>query len=430
MASRRQTSGPLLLRDFRLLWIGETSTKLGTGVTSVVLPLIAVTTLNATPFQIGLLSAAAWLPWLLVSLPAGAWVDRLRRHPIMLTCDATSLVVLASIPFAAWADTLTTTHLIVAAFLGGLSAVLFTTAYRAYVPTLVDSHDLVAANAALQGGEQAAQITGRGLGGLLAQLLGPAVALLVDVASFAVSAACLLTIRKREPRPVRAGNKTGVGREIIEGLRFTTGDPYLRPLTLFGALGNLAFAALQTLLVVFLVRDVGVSSMLVGVVLASTSVGGVVGAVAARPTARRFGTARGLLLWAMGTAPFALLIPLTTPGAGLVLAVIGVFVIGAGLVAATVIIISFRQTYCPPHLLGRVGASTQFLNYGAIPLGTLATGAFATAVGTRAALWGVAAVFLLYGIILFAGRLRRHRDLPTMPPVHDDTPHSPTGSKA
>jgi MFS family permease len=154
----------------------------------------------------------------------------------------------------------------------------------------------------------------------------------------------------------------------------------------------------------------------------------VVGAVAAGPVARRFGTACGVLLSALCTAPFALLIPLSTPGVGLVFAVIGVLMIGAGLVAATVIIISFRQTYCPPHLLGRVGASTQFLNYGAIPLGTLATGALATAVGTRTALWGVAALFLLYGIVLLAGPLRHHRDLPTTPPVHEDTRRSQTGS--
>lgn len=172
-----------------------------------------------------MLSAASWLPWLLVGLPAGAWVDRLRRRPIMLSCDAVSLVVFGSVPLAAWASRLTTTQPIVVAFLGGLSAVCFTTAYRAYVPTVVKSHDLVAANTALQSGEQIAQITGRGLGELLAQLLGAAIALLADVASFAISATCLLTIRTRETRPIRNG--PGVGREIIDGLRFTVAALFL-----------------------------------------------------------------------------------------------------------------------------------------------------------------------------------------------------------
>ncbi|SDM33828.1 MFS transporter [Allokutzneria albata] len=405
-------SAVLRRRNFRLLWIGETTNKLGTGVSSVVLPLIAVTTLEATPLQIGLLAAASWLPWLLLSLHVGAWVDRLPRRPVMVISDGVALLVFATVPLAAWAGVLSIAHLIAAAFLGGAAAMCFTTAYRAYVPSVVDSDALVAANTALQSGEQAAQITGRGLGGLLAHLLGPATSLLADVASFAVSATCLLRIGAREPHPGTRSSGTDLTREIREGLRFTASDPFLRALALFGAVGNLAYTALQTLLVLFLARDIGASAAAVGAVVAMTGVGGLLGAAFAAPIARRVGTARAVVLSAGCTAPFALLIPLTTPGPGLALAMLAVLMIGCGLVVATVIIISFRQAFCPPHLLGRVGAGTQLLNYGAVPVGTLATGALADAVGTRAALWAVAALFLLYGTILIATPLRHHRDLP------------------
>lgn len=385
----------MLRNDFRLLWFGETSSRFGTAVTSVVLPLLAVTELGASSFQVGLLSAAAYLPWLLVSLPAGGWVDRLRKRPIMLSCNAVAGSLFLSVPVVAWFGALTLSHLLVVAFLTGCSAVFFVTAYRAYVPLI--TQDLVAANAKLQGGEQTAQIAGRGLGGLLVGLLGPATALLVDVASFCVSTVCLLRIRTRETLQAVSGRR--LRHEIAEGVRFVLHDPHLRALGLFSMVGNLAYTSLLTLQVVFLVRDAGASPGAVGLVAAAISVGGVLGAAAAPATSRLLGTWRSMAVWALGTGPFALLIPLPTPGPGLLCAALGVFAVGAGLVAISVIMVSFRQSYCPPHLLGRVSATMQVANSALLPLGTLGAGALGGAVGNRTALWAAGVLFVLYGLV-------------------------------
>jgi MFS family permease len=195
-------------QDFRLLWTGETISRLGSNVTTVALPLVAVVALHAGPLLAGLLAAAGWLPGVLVSLPAGVWVDRWPRRPIMLGCDAVSAVLLASVPIAAGLGVLTEAQLVVVAVLAGGSGVLFATAYRVYLPTLLTPAELVGGNARLQGSEAAAQISGRSLAGVLAQAFGAVSGLLVDAASFAVSAACLLAIRTREPAPAPAAGRS------------------------------------------------------------------------------------------------------------------------------------------------------------------------------------------------------------------------------
>jgi predicted MFS family arabinose efflux permease len=408
----RRRGGLLRQADFRALWIGETSSRLGSAVTSVVLPLIAVTTLNADSFVVGALSTASSLPWLLVSLPAGVWVDRVRRRPLMIGCDLVAVAALATVPLTWALGLLSLAQLLVVAFTVGTTTVLFVTAYRAYVPFIVGSGHLVEANAKIQGSEQASQISGRVLGGVLAQLLGPATALLVDAAGYLASAFCLTRVRAREPRPPAHPGRAGLIRQLVEGLRFTASDPHLRFLSLFSATANLAFTTVQALQIVFLIRDVGLTAGQVGFAVAATGSGGVAGAIAATRTASRWGSARAVRLWALSTAPLAALIPLTSPGPGIALFMAGTFATGAGLVAITVIVVAFRQAHCPPELLGRVSASVQFLNYGAVPLGTLIAGALADSFGNRTALWCGAFLFAIYGLMPLLSPLTRARDFP------------------
>ncbi|MCU1686064.1 MAG: major facilitator superfamily 1 [Amycolatopsis sp.] len=191
--------GLLAQRDFRLLWLGETTSSLGNTVTTVVMPLTAVTLLGANPLAVGVLNAAAWLPWLVIGLPAGAWVDRLCRRPIMLAADFVSLALFAGIPVAAWLGVLSLPLLMVVALLGGTASVFFSTAYRALLPSLVAREDLLEGNSKLQGSEQGARIAGRGLGGLLAQLLGPATALFVDAARLSTVSGLFWEIRFSGP---------------------------------------------------------------------------------------------------------------------------------------------------------------------------------------------------------------------------------------
>ncbi|GAA0617224.1 MFS transporter [Streptomyces crystallinus] len=402
--------GLLAHRNFRLLLVGETTSKLGTSVTSVLLPLTAVGTLDASPFAVGLLTAAPWLPWLVLGLPAGAWVDRMRCRAVMLCCNLISAVLYASVPVAWWLGALTMGHLLAVALLAGAASVFFSTAYSAYLPSLVARSELLEGNAKLQTGDQTTRVAGPGLGGLVAQTVGSAPGLLLDALSFLVSSACLLRINAQEQR--RAPQTRRIREEISDGLRFVVHDRYVRTVTVYGAALNLALAAYQAVQVVFLVRTVGAGPGLVGVLLACGGLGGVVGGLAATPLTRRFGTARGVLLIQLAAAPFTLLIPLTAPGARLSLFVVGSTVLMAGVVACNVVLVSFRQTYCPPELLGRVTATTLALNYSTIPLGAILAGTATTTLGARPTMWLVAVALIATTGVLGGSPVRGVRDLP------------------
>ncbi|WP_434599548.1 MFS transporter [Streptomyces sp. A5-4] len=406
--------GLLTQRNFRLLLIGETSSKLGTSVSSVLLPLIAVSTLHASPFMVGLLTAAPWVPWLLIGLPAGAWVDRLRCRPVMLVCNLVSAALFASVPVAWYLGALSIGQLLLVALLTGAASVFFSTAYSAYLPSLVTKAELMEGNAKLQIGDQTTRVAGPGLGGLVAQALGSAPGLLLDVLSFVVSSLCLLRIKASERRPALRPRR--MRQEISDGLRFVAGDRFVRPVTVFGAALNLALAAYQAVQVVFLVRTVGAEPGLVGLLIACGGLGGVLGGLAAGRLARRFGTARALLAIQLATTPFGLLIPLAAPGPRLLLFVLGSTVVLAGVVACNVIIVSFRQTYCPPDMLGRVTATTLVLNYSTIPLGAVLGGAVNTALGPRTTMWIVVGSVIVTNCSLLWSPLRHLRDFPTTAP--------------
>ncbi|UZJ32132.1 MFS transporter [Streptomyces endophytica] len=402
-------------RDFRLLWCGETAGKFGAAVTNVAMPLVAVSTLHASTFAVGLLAAAGWLPWLLIGLPVGVWVDRVRRRPLMLAAAALSLALFAAVPVLARYGGLGLGALLAVALLTGGAAVVFQTAYSAYLPTLLDPADQAEGNAKLHGSASAAQIAGQGTAGLLAQLIGVVNGLLANAATFLVALLCLLGIRHREPRPAeRNGGHAprSLSAGIAEGVRLVAGDVWFRTLTLFGALSNLALMGYQSLVAVFLVREVGLPSGAVGGLLALASTGGIAGAFLVRRAAARLGTARAMLLYELGLPSAALLIPLTTQGAGTLLYVAGSFGVSAGVVGGNILKAGFQQRYCPPSLLGRLVASSAFLNYGTLPLGALLGGALGSALGVRTALWITTAGVPLAALTLVLSPVRTVRDLP------------------
>jgi Na+/melibiose symporter-like transporter len=268
-------------------------------------------------FEVGLLSAAVWLPWLLIGLPVGVRVDRWRCRPIMLIAAATSLVALLVVPVAAWSDRLSIALLLAVGLVTGTASVVFQTAYSAYLPIVLAPDDQPEGNAKLHGSASAAQIAGLGSGGVIAQVAGAVNGLVVNAAAFLVALLCLARIRHREPRTERAGGRTTtlVG-EVLDGLRLIAGDPWFRALTLFGGASNLALMGYQTIQVVFLVRTVGLAPGTVGGLLAATSAGGVAGALVVRRVADRIGTARAVLLFEVVVPVLGLLMPLTTRGPG------------------------------------------------------------------------------------------------------------------
>lgn len=195
------------------------------------------------------------------------------------------------------------------------------------------------------------------------------------------------------------------------------GDPYLRALTLFGASLNMAYIVYAAIQVVFLLEEVRVGPGIVGVLVAITGAGGIVGALVAGVISRRFGNARGILIIEVVGALASLMIPLAQRGPLLALFVVGSFVNGAGVVAVNVIKSAWRQTYCPRHLLGRAVSAMQLLNYGAIPIGALVGGALGAALGTRTTVW-LSSIGLAASIgFLLASPIRCDRDLPTAAPA-------------
>ena len=435
-SGQRRFGGLLRRRSFRLLWTGETISQLGNAMALVGVPLVAVTVLHASTFAVGVLAAAAWLPWLVIGLPAGAWVDRWPARRVMIACDVISAALYVSVPITAWAGVLTTGLLVAVQLAGGAASVLFMTAYQVYLPSIVAPAELIEGNTKMQGSASAAAFAGPSLAGLVAQLLGAVTALLCNAVSFLVSAACLLSARTRPPRPAvptrlttgrsalvlpaavlaTTGRPTTLRREIADGLMFVLRDPFLRQLSTFWAAANLALTGYAALLVVFLVRVVGLTPGSVGLLTAIPGIGGILGALVTGRITARYGTARGLLLSTLGTVPFCLLIPLTGPGPRLAFYVAGSLVACTGIAVGNIVIAAFRQSYSPPGMCGRVTATMRFLIFGTSPLGALLGGSLGTWLGVRPALWVLLGAVTLSGTLLLTPALRGRRDLPGAPP--------------
>ncbi|AGM09923.1 MFS transporter [Amycolatopsis keratiniphila] len=408
----RERGGLLRSRDFRLLWTGETTSVLGSSIAVVALPLVAVVTLQASTFAVGLLTAAAWLPWLLIGLPAGAWVDRRPKRPVMLVCNGISMLVFLSVPVAAWTGLLTMTQLIVVALAGGVAKVFFNVAYRAYLPSLIEKDQLQEANEKLQGSESAAQIGGPGLAGLLAHWFGAVAGVFADAVSFGISVLCLRSIRHREPeRPAKTRSR--LRDEIRDGLVFLVRDPYLRVLAVFGAISNVALMGYQSIEVVFLVRDLGVGEGTAGLVLALVGAGGVAGAALSGKIAARIGTARAFVLCEAFGALMMLLGPLANGGWGLAFFVAAGFSVSAGVVGSNVLNATFRQRYVPAAMFGRVTASSSVLSFGAVALGGLLGGILGETAGVRQTLGLMAGLEVVAVFVLLFTPVGRCRDFPT-----------------
>jgi predicted MFS family arabinose efflux permease len=378
----------------------------------VAVPLLAVLILHATTFEVGVLAAAGYLPWLLIGLPAGAWADKLPPRALMIVCDLCSAFLYASVPVALWLHVLAIWQLAVVQLLAGGANVLFGTAYQVNLTSLVAPEELVEGNAKLQGSAYAAVLGGRSLAGVVTESLGAATALLCNAISFLVSAWCLMSIRATAPQRGEPRGRTTIRGDIAAGLRLVFGDPYLRRLSLFGALANFALDGYLTVLVVFLVRVAGLSAAVIGLLLAVPGLGGLLGSLVARRVSARLGTARSLLAGTIGVAPFTLLIPLTAAGPRLAFYVVGVLATVTGISVANIIMATFRQTYCPPEVLGRVTATMRFMTQGVAPFGALAGGALGTWLGLRGAMWVTLVIVALSGLILLSRPFLRSRDLP------------------
>ena len=384
-------------RDFVQLWSGQATSQFGFRIGGIAIPLLALTVLDATAFDMGLLNAAQSLGVLLFGLPAGAWVDRVRRRRLMLAMDLTRAALLVTVPIAGLLHWLTLYQLIVVALAVGVGSVFFDIAHQSYLPGFVGRERLVEANAKLQVSQSVATVTGPGIGGGLVGLIGASSTVLVTALTFLGSAGFLRRIRATDPAPEPVEHPRLVT-EIAEGLRFVLRDAALRAIACYTATANLFMSVVVTLLVLFLVRDVGLAPVVTGLVVAAAGVGGIAAAFTAKWWTVACGQTRTIWLSVLVTQPFGLLLWLARPDWRLCLFVLGWFMLGYGGTLYNVVQVSFRQAVCPNRLLGRVQASNRFFAWGSLPLGGLLGGALGTWLGPRYALL-VAGVGLVVSIL-------------------------------
>ncbi|MEV0480174.1 MFS transporter [Streptomyces sp. NPDC050508] len=380
--------GLLRAPDFGRLSAATALGQLGDRVIFLALPLVAIVSLHADEFQVGLLTAATTAGSLLVGLPAGAWVDRMRKRPVMISTDLARALVLATVPMAWWADLLTIWWLYAVALTHGVLTVFFDVAYVSYLPHLVGRGNLVEGNAKLSAIRSVTSISGPGVAGPLVGWAGAPATLLVSSVGMALSGLLAMGIRKPEEKPEPGPSaRPQLGRDIREGLRFVIRHPALRAIMVGDAIFNLFLVTYQTMLLVFLERDMGLDSFGIGVVLSGMGCGALLGALLATRLANRLGQRRVIRLAPLVTCPPTALMPLARPGWSLCAAALGLAALSLGGVVRVVAQSSLQQSLTPDRLLGRMNATARFVSWGGIPLGGLLGGASGTVFGVTATLW-------------------------------------------
>ncbi|MBB4935864.1 MFS family permease [Streptosporangium album] len=384
----------------------------GTQISVLALPLVAVITLKASELDTGLLFAAQTAAFLLVGLPAGVWVDRMRKRRILVSADLVRGALLASVPIAWWLGVLTLPQLYVVSLGMGLATVFFDIAYQSYLPSLIAKDRLMDGNSKLEIVRSAAGVTGPGLGGGLVQLITAPIAVLVDAVSFLGSALFLWRIDAVEEVPDRA-DRRGLLKEIGEGLRYVAGHRILRMIAASTAIANLTNGMLAAVEMIFLTRVVGLTPGVIGLLFTVGSVGALLGATVVGRVSRWVGSARIIWLSPLLTSPFMLLVPLTTAGWRTGLYPVAMFMQTIGVVLYNVGQISFRQSVTPENMLGRMNATMRSVVWGVLPLGGLIGGGLGEIFGARTTLWISATLALLAVVPLLLSPLRTMRDLPT-----------------
>lgn len=381
--------------DFRRLWLGQTASQFGAQAGQVILPLVAVVSLDAGPGQLGALRAVEQAPILLLSLFAGAWVDRRRSRTVMVLADGGRALAMATVPAAYLLGVLGLPALLVVALLVGVLSVFFDVAYQASLVRLVERSRLAQGNSTLEGSRSAAQIGGPALGGTLVSLFSAPVATLTGAVFFALSSVSICRIRKREPLPAPTDGTMRIRRQIHEGLHFVVSNPSLRAVGLASALYQFSFAALMTVYLLYLPRGLHMSGTAVGLVLAATGPGAVVGSLLSARLPGRLGYGRVLVSSAVLADGVMLCVPALHGSPAVTLpALLGVnFLFGTFSQLVNVTMMAVRQAITPLRIQGRVVATINFAGMGLTPLGSLLG-------GLLAGLWGLRTSLLLTAIAL------------------------------
>ena len=375
--------------DFLKLWTGQSISEFGSQVSVLAIPWLAAVGLHASPIEFSLIGVLGFLPFILFAMPAGVWVDRLRRRPILIASDTARAILLMLIPILWAAGVLRIWQLLALQFLIGAFTVFFDVTYQAYLPALVEHEDLVDGNSKLYLSTSVAQVAGPSIaGGLIAAVTAP-YAILVDALSFAVSAVFMIRIHHVEVPPPR---DAGVAHpkmwpQVKEGLAWVVGNRHLRAIAACGANFNLCFNIVLATFILYATRSLHLSAIEIGAIFAVGSAGAVCGALLANRIQASIGIGPAMVWSSVLLSTGSLAFPLAPPSSPLPVLMLGYGLLSFGVVIFTVAQISFRQAITPERLQGRMNAAMRWITWGSIPLGTLIGGAIGQTVGLHFALW-------------------------------------------
>jgi MFS family permease len=421
-----QSSRSLLRHpDFLKLWTAETISVFGSAITQLALPIIAATTLDVTPFEFGLLTTIEFLPFILFSLPAGVWVDRLRRRPILIAGDLGRAIAIATIPVAFAFDALTIWQLYAVGFVNGILTVFFDVSYQSYVPSVVDRDQLVDGNSKLEITRSAAQILGPGMAGVLIGLLKAPFAMLLDSLSYLISAIFVFFIRRPEPPVVphdeeAHGPKPSMRQEIVVGLRYVTGHRWLRSIAATTGTSNFFGFVSGSILVLYLVDERDLGPAAIGFAFSVGSVGVLAAAFVTAWITKRLGVGRTLVLMAFGFSLSGLPVAFAPDSLIWYAVALSGFMGGFCGVGWNINQVSLRQAITPPRMQGKMNATMRFIVWGTMPIGAILGGALASVVGLQTTI----VIGALGGLVAFIPvTLSSVRHIVTMPEqVDDDAP--------
>ncbi len=399
--------------NFLRMWSGQALSQFGAQITELAIPVLAVLILGATEFQVGLLNAAAVAAFLVVGLPAGAWIDRMRKRHVMIVADLVRAAALAILPLLWWLGLLEMWHLYAVALVMGIATVFFDVSYQSIVPSLVRPAQIAEANGKFESTHQIAGIAGPAVGGWLVGILTAPLAILATVGTYLASFVALLLTRDREVVAER-GSHDPILRSIGEGLRWVFGNPLLRRIVGTTAVSNFFSTLSFTMLPIFLLRTLGLSPEAMGIIFALGAIGGLAGAMATPHLVRRIGEARAIPLSAIGFSIAGILLPVAAlvPAVAFPLLVAQGFLLSFTVLVYNITQVTFRQRITPARLLGRMNASIRFCVWGVMPLAALLAGGLGTWLGVVPTMWIGALGGVLAAAFVVFGPFWTMRDLP------------------
>lgn len=404
--------------EFMKLWTAQTISQVGDEVTQFAIPVVAAVTLAVSPFEFALLGTFQFLPFILLTIPAGVWVDRMRRKPILIGANVGRALLLITIPIAFLGGWLTIYQLWVVAFAVGCLEVFFDVAYQSYLPTVIDRDRLVEGNAKLELSQSGTAFIGPTIGGFLANVLRAPIAIVADAVSYVLAIVFLLLIRKQEtpppPHDPASGRRPSMRQDAREGLRYVLGHRYLRYIAACTGTLNL-FSNLGTaILVLYIVQELGIDVLTLGIALSIGNLGVLAGALSAERLGRWFGVGP-TIVWSAFASAFALVPIALAPRGDAAIP----YLAAAGFLGALTAVVyninqvSLRQAITPDRMQGRMNATMRFIVWGTIPIGTLAGGILGTVIGLQNTIWvGAIGTFLGFLPVLLSP-VRSIQEMPT-----------------